>query len=101
MTDQTKFIFKPELQKEPVWCYDVFYSLTVSGCIDPRKMLLDQSQIEQVEKSHRTYQNLSIHQLEHISIMLLLTVWQETQSRRVIPENCMVVSAPKKKLSNG
>lgn len=58
MTDQTKFIFKPGLQNEPVWCYDdIWYSLTVSGCIDPRKMLLDQSQIEQVEKAIELIKN--------------------------------------------
>lgn len=58
MTDQIIFTFNPELQKEPVWCYDdVFYSLTVSGCIDPRKMLLDQSQIEQVEKAIELIKN--------------------------------------------
>ena len=57
MIDQTKFIFNPELRKEPVWCYDVFYSLTVSGCIDPRRMLLDQSQIEQVEKAIELIKN--------------------------------------------
>lgn len=58
MTDQTKFIFKPELQKEPVWCYDdIWYSLTVSGCIDPRKMLLDQSQIEQIDKAIELVKN--------------------------------------------
>lgn len=58
MTYQTKFIFNPELQKEPVWCYDdIWYSLTVSGCIDPRKMLLEQSQIEQVEKAIELIKN--------------------------------------------
>lgn len=58
MTDQIKFTFNPELQKEPVWCCDdVFYSLTVSGCIDPRRMLLDQSQIEQVEKAIELIKN--------------------------------------------
>lgn len=58
MIDQIKFIFNPELRKEPVWCYDdVFYSLTVSGCIDPRRMLLDQSQIEQVEKAIELIKN--------------------------------------------
>lgn len=57
MPSQINFTFKPELQKEPVWCYDVFYSLTVSGCIDPRRMLLDQSQIEQVEKAIELIKN--------------------------------------------
>lgn len=58
MIDQIKFTFNPELQKEPAWCYDdVFYSLTVSGYIDPRKMLLDQSQIEQVEKAIELIKN--------------------------------------------
>lgn len=58
MTESIKFKFKPELQSEPVWCYDdIWYSLTVSGCIDPRKMLLDQSQIEQVEKAIELIKN--------------------------------------------